>query len=178
MPPQPLVYTSLKIQRALPRNTQANQVQEAGRLSAELHPFLCSSKSNLQVFSLDLYPTPALACLHLQRIDLSFQTTLCDSLIYPSPQLQQAFPGNLRPLQTEKISHTVDFYHSLISFKYNPSISVAEYLLYLPILSVSICKGSHRPSPPNFFGHILISGPPIPVDFWWKHASQACHRSK
>lgn len=108
---------------------------------SQSHPLLCSKPPATAPFSL---------CLNLQWITQIFPPNVPSPLLlYPSPQLQQAFPGNLwTTLAREAGSLTADLQWS----KSNPphtSISLSDYLLWpLPLLSAPISSRSSI-SPPT-----------------------------
>lgn len=132
--------------------------RKAGNLSAALYLSLFSSKPNPAVSTQICNRTPAMAPLppplHLKQIMKISNFASPYSSVYSIPQVQQPFPENpLAKLARKSSRITVDHYSP--SCPLNPvphliPISVADYWLWLPLLSDLISSRSPSCSPLNF----------------------------
>lgn len=99
---------STQLQQAFPENTQTTTTKEAGRLTADLHLSIFSSKSKPP----SLEPITCCSLLLLSALIQSIRQ-ICSKLpaispCYPSSLLQQTFPGNPLAKPARVTSSSVD----------------------------------------------------------------------
>lgn len=137
------LFPSSEHKQTLPGNPQNTLVREVSRLTTDLHFFLCTSSLILSSTAKHLqqphpdpnHPSP------VDDTDLPLLTSNPHSLLYPTPQMQQALPGPQANLIRGASRLTSDLHLFFHSSKVNLPVSVANFLMW-PLLM--LCTSSQE----------------------------------
>lgn len=152
---------------------KSTQAMEVDKLAEKLHLFLCPSKSNRPVSSPALQQSSSCS-LHSPDPPSSgsHRSSPPNLLLYPSPQLQQEFPGDPQDTLTRKAGRLIANFDLYLLSKFDSQSHPQFCSLLHSLLFLSDISNIAGPSPITFPPILIpLSQYPIPARIPWKHSS-------